>query len=44
MNRFIEKITLAKFDGSYLKLLNQQKHQVLIILDDLQLQLMQQKV
>lgn len=34
MNRIIEKITLAKLDGSYLKLLNHLERQSLIILDD----------
>jgi DNA replication protein DnaC len=34
MNRLIEKITLAKLDGSYLKLLNHLERQSLIILDD----------
>lgn len=38
MNRLIEKITLAKLDGSYLKLLNQLEKQSLIILDDFGLQ------
>jgi DNA replication protein DnaC len=44
MNRFIEKITLAKLDGSYLKLLNHLERQSLIILDDFGLQPMQQDV
>jgi DNA replication protein DnaC len=34
MNRLIEKITLSKLDGSYLKLLNHLERQSLIILDD----------
>ena len=34
MNRFIEKVTLAKLDGTYLKLLNHLERQTLIILDD----------
>lgn len=34
MNRFIEKITLAKLDGSYLKLLNHFERVQLVILDD----------
>jgi DNA replication protein DnaC len=38
MNRLIEKVTLAKLDGSYLKLLNQLEKQSLIILDDFGLQ------
>jgi DNA replication protein DnaC len=38
MNRFIEKITLAKLDGSYIKLLNHLERQTLIILDDFGLQ------
>jgi DNA replication protein DnaC len=44
MNRFIEKITLCKLDGSYLKLLNHLERQALIILDDFGLQPMQQDV
>jgi DNA replication protein DnaC len=44
MNRFIEKITLSKLDGSYLKLLNHLERQALIILDDFGLQPMQQDV
>lgn len=44
MNRFIEKITLAKLDGSYLKLLNHLERQSLIILDDFGLQPMQQEI
>lgn len=34
MNRFAEKITLAKIDGTYIKLLNHLERQQLIILDD----------
>lgn len=34
MNRFIEKLSLAKLDGSYIKLLNQLEKIPLIILDD----------
>lgn len=44
MNRFIEKITLSKLDGSYIKLLNHLERQSLIILDDFGLQPMQQDV
>jgi DNA replication protein DnaC len=44
MNRFIEKVTIAKLDGSYLKLLNHLERQSLIILDDFGLQPMQQDV
>jgi DNA replication protein DnaC len=42
MNRLIEKVTLAKLDGSYLKLLNQLEKQSLIILDDFGLQTLTQ--
>ena len=42
MNRLIEKVTLSKLDGSYLKLLNQLEKQSLIILDDFGLQSMNQ--
>jgi DNA replication protein DnaC len=38
MNRLIEKITLAKLDGSYIKLLNLFERVPLIILDDFGLQ------
>jgi DNA replication protein DnaC len=38
MNRFIEKITLAKLDGSYIKMLNHFERIQLIILDDFGLQ------
>ena len=34
MNRFIEKLSLARLDGSYIKLLNQFEKIPLIILDD----------
>ncbi len=44
MNRFIEKITLAKLDGSYIKLLNHLERQAVIILDDFGLQPMEQPV
>jgi DNA replication protein DnaC len=44
MNRFIEKITLSKLDGSYLKLLNHLERQSLVIIDDFGLQPMQQEV
>ncbi len=38
MNRLIEKVTLSKLDGSYIKLLNHLERQTLIILDDFGLQ------
>ena len=38
MNRLIEKITLAKLDGSYIKVLNHFERVALIILDDFGLQ------
>lgn len=38
MNRFMEKINMAKLDGSYLKILNQMEKTHLIILDDFGLQ------
>lgn len=41
MNRFIEKITLAKLDGSFLKLLNRIEKIPLLILDDFGLQPLQ---
>ena len=44
MNRLIEKITLSKLDGTYIKLLNQFERQSLIILDDFGLQNMSQDV
>lgn len=42
MTRLIEKITLAKLDGSYIKLLNHLERQSLIILDDFGLHPMNQ--
>ena len=44
MNRLIEKITLAKLDGTYIKFLNYLERQALIILDDFGLQTMTQEV
>lgn len=44
MNRFIERITISKIDGTYIKLLNHLERQSLIILDDFGLQPMQQDV
>ena len=38
MNRFIEKVTLSKLDGTYIKLLNHLERQALIIPDDFGLQ------
>jgi DNA replication protein DnaC len=38
MNRFIEKVTLAKLDGTFIKLLNQIERTSLLILDDFGLQ------
>lgn len=38
MNRFIEKVTLAKLDGTFIKLLNQIEKTHLLILDDFGLQ------
>jgi DNA replication protein DnaC len=38
MNRFIEKVMLAKLDGTYLKQLNHWERTPLIILDDFGLQ------
>lgn len=38
MNRFIEKVTLAKLDGTFIKLLNQIEKTQLLILDDFGLQ------
>jgi DNA replication protein DnaC len=38
MNRFIEKVTLAKLDGSFIKLLNQIEKTYLLIIDDFGLQ------
>lgn len=44
MNRLIEKVTLSKLDGSYIKLLNHLERQTLIILDDFGLQNLGQEV
>jgi len=44
MNRLIEKITLAKLDGTYIKYLNYLERQTLIILDDFGLQVLTQEV
>lgn len=44
MNRLIEKITLAKLDGSYIKLLNHFERVSLIILDDFGLQVLDHTV
>ena len=44
MNRLIEKVTLSKLDGSYIKMLNHLERQTLIILDDFGLQNLQQDV
>ncbi len=44
MNRLIEKITLAKLDGSYIKLLNHFERISLIILDDFGLQPLDQTI
>ena len=44
MNRLIEKITIAKLDGSYIKVLNYFERVHLIILDDFGLQEMNQTV
>ena len=44
MNRFIEKITQSKLDGSYIKFLNHLERQTLIILDDFGLQNLNQEV
>ena len=38
MNRLIEKVTLSKLDGTYIKMLNHLERQTLIILDDFGLQ------
>jgi DNA replication protein DnaC len=38
MNRFTEKITLARLDGSFIKMLNQMERAYLIILDDFGIQ------
>lgn len=44
MNRLIEKITLSKLDGTYIKLLNHLERHSLIILDDFGLQNISQEV
>ena len=44
MNRFIEKVTLAKLDGSYLKQLNHWERTPLIILDDFGLQTLDEQL
>jgi DNA replication protein DnaC len=44
MNRLIEKVTLSKLDGSYIKLLNHLERQTLILLDDFGLQPMTQEI
>lgn len=44
MNRLIERVTLSKLDGSYIKLLNHLEKQTLIILDDFGLQNLGQEV
>lgn len=44
MNRLIERVTLSKLDGSYIKLLNHLERQTLIILDDFGLQNLGQEV
>lgn len=44
MNRLIEKVTLSKLDGSYIKLLNHLERQTLIILDDFGLAPMTQEI
>ncbi len=44
MNRLVEKITLAKLDGSFIKLLNHFERVSLIILDDFGLQVLDQTV
>jgi DNA replication protein DnaC len=44
MNRFAEKITLAKLDGTYIKLLNHLERQQLIILDDFGIHAMNHEV
>lgn len=44
MNRLIEKVTLSRLDGSYIKLLNHLERQSLIILDDFGLQPMSQEL
>src|SRR5215203_2057507 len=44
INRLIEKVTLSKLDGSYIKLLNHLERQTLIILDDFGLQPLTQEI
>lgn len=44
MNRFIERITLAKLDGSYLNQLNHLERTPLIILDDFGLQSLDEQI
>ena len=44
MNRLIEKISLAKLDGTYIRYLNHLERQTLIILDDFGLQTLNQDV
>jgi DNA replication protein DnaC len=44
MNRLIEKVTLSKLDGSYIKMLNHLERQTLIILDDFGLQALTQEI
>lgn len=44
MNRLIEKVTLSKLDGSYIKMLNHLERQALIILDDFGLQPLSQEI
>ena len=44
MNRLIEKVTLSKLDGSYIKMLNHLERQTLIILDDFGLTPMTQEI
>jgi DNA replication protein DnaC len=44
MNRLVEKVTLSKLDGSYIKLLNHLERQTLIVLDDFGLQPLTQEI
>lgn len=44
MNRLIERVTLSKLDGSYVKMLNHLERQALIILDDFGLTPMTQEI
>lgn len=44
MNRLIEKVTISKLDGSYIKLLNHLERQSLIVLDDFGLTPMTQEI